>query len=68
MRDEAPYWAATLPQLPRLIHRALADDRLGEVRDLLARLTHESERRNDLTAVIAAVLLVALIVAVISLL
>src|SRR5579859_480325 len=25
---EAPYWATTLPQLPRLVHRALADDRL----------------------------------------
>mgnify|MGYP003341441654 CR=1 FL=1 len=27
VQDEAPLWAATLPQLPRLIHRALAEDR-----------------------------------------
>ena len=29
IRHEAPFWAATLPQLPRLVHRALAEDRLG---------------------------------------
>jgi len=67
LRNEAPYWAASLPELPRLIHRALADDRLGEVRDQLKRLAAESERRNDLTAFIAALLAVAVLVALVSL-
>jgi ubiquinone biosynthesis protein len=67
LRDEAPYWAATLPELPRLLHRALADDRLGEVRDTLNRLADESERRNDLTVFIAALLAVAVLVALVSL-
>jgi len=68
LKNEAPYWAATLPELPRLLHRALADDRLGELRDSLNRLADESERRNDLTAFIAALLAVAVLVALISLL
>src|SRR2546426_10272789 len=29
LRQEAPFWASTLPQLPRLAHRALSRDRLG---------------------------------------
>ena len=29
MRDEAPLWARTLPQLPRLVHRMLSDDGSG---------------------------------------
>jgi ubiquinone biosynthesis protein len=67
LRSEAPYWAASLPELPRLIHRVLADDRLGEVRDQLKRLAAESERRNDLTAFIAGLLAVAVLVALVSL-
>jgi hypothetical protein len=50
------------------LHRALADDRLGEVRDSLKRLVEENERRNDLTAFIAGLLAVAVLVALISLL
>jgi ubiquinone biosynthesis protein len=67
LRSEAPYWAATLPELPRLLHRALADDRLGELRDAVNRLAEESARRNDLTAFIAALAAVAVLVALISL-
>ena len=26
LREEAPLWAATLPQIPRLVHRILCDD------------------------------------------
>jgi len=68
LRNEAPYWATTLPELPRLVHRALANDRLGELRDSLNRLAEESERRNDLLAFVAALLAVAVLVALISLL
>jgi ubiquinone biosynthesis protein len=67
LKKEAPYWAATLPELPRLLHRALADDRLGELRESLDRLAAESARRNRLTAFVAALFAVALLVALISL-
>jgi ubiquinone biosynthesis protein len=46
LRREAPYWAATLPELPRLAHRALAEDRLGALRQALERLAAENARRN----------------------
>src|SRR5262245_11150325 len=58
LKNEAPYWAATLPELPRLLHRALAEDRLGELRDSLQRLSAENARRNDLLSLIAAMLAV----------
>jgi ubiquinone biosynthesis protein len=45
---EAPYWAATLPQIPRLLHRALAEDRIGALRAALERLAAENARRNDI--------------------
>src|SRR5258706_136911 len=67
LKNEAPYWATTLPELPRLLHRALAEDRLGELRDSVNRLADESARRNNLTAFVAALLAVALLVALISL-
>ncbi len=58
LRQEAPFWSATLPQLPRLAHRALAEDRLGMLHDAVQRLADENARRNDL---LVGVLLVAAI-------
>ncbi len=63
VRQEAPFWAATLPQLPRLVHRALAEDRLGALHQVLERLTHENERRNDVLSALLVVVLAALILA-----
>ena len=63
LRHEAPYWATTLPQLPRLVHRALADDRLGAMHAALEKLARENTRRNNLITVLLLVL-VALAVAV----
>ncbi|MGE5640133.1 MAG: ubiquinone biosynthesis regulatory protein kinase UbiB [Clostridia bacterium] len=64
LRQEAPFWAATLPQLPRLVHRALAQDHLGSLSGALERLADENERRNDLLAALLAVAMVtALLVA-----
>jgi ubiquinone biosynthesis protein len=62
VQQEAPFWAATLPQLPRLIHRALTEDRTVEVRELLRRLAAESARRNDLLAAALALLAAAVVV------
>src|SRR5437016_10270200 len=67
LRREAPYWAATLPQLPRLVHRALDEDRLGALHGAVERLASESARRNDLICgflLVAALALVVLVLAV----
>jgi len=65
LKHEAPYWANTLPQLPRLVHRALAEDRIGALRQSIDRLAAENARRNDLllallVAILAAVALFAI--------
>jgi len=59
IRHEAPFWAATLPQLPRLVHRALAEDRLGALQAGIAHLAAQNALRNRLLTA----LLVAFIVA-----
>lgn len=56
IREEAPFWAATLPQLPRLAHRLLAGDRLEALERDLAALAETGRRRNRLLVVIAAAL------------
>ena len=61
IRHEAPFWAATLPQLPRLVHRALAEDRLGAVHAAIERLADEQARRNRMLSVMLAAFLVWLI-------
>lgn len=53
IRDEAPFWAATLPQLPRLAHRLLAEDRLAGLERDLAALAESGRRRNRLLALVA---------------
>jgi ubiquinone biosynthesis protein len=56
VRQEAPYWSTLLPQLPRLLHQALAQ--LAEPRDESAALLAEARRRNRLLAMILALLAV----------
>ena len=60
VRLEAPGWAKTLPELPRLLHRALSEDRLGGVARALERLAEENARRNRLLAALLALLAGAL--------
>ena len=60
LKQEAPYWAATLPQLPRLLHRALAEDRFGQLERTLARLAAQNARRNRLLAALVAALVALL--------
>ena len=67
IRQEAPFWAATLPQLPRLVHHALAEDRLGALNRALERLAAENARRNDLVAALLVVVTAALILLAVSL-
>ena len=54
LRKEAPYWAQTLPELPRLLHRLVAEDRMGGLQAALDRLAAENRRRNDLLAALLA--------------
>ena len=68
LREEAPFWAATLPQLPRLAHRALAEDRLGPLHDAVQRLARENARRNDILVAFLLIAAAALVVAVAALL
>jgi len=62
LRREAPYWAQTLPTIPRLLHRLLAEDRVGELEAALERLAAQSRRRNQLLAGLLAAALLALAV------
>jgi ubiquinone biosynthesis protein len=50
VRREAPFWAQTLPAIPRLLHRLLAEDRAGGLQAALERVAEESRRRNRLLA------------------
>ena len=55
VRQEAPYWSAILPQLPRLLHQALARQAQPAASGL-EHLLLEKRRQNRLLAVIAALL------------
>ncbi|MCL2830279.1 MAG: ubiquinone biosynthesis regulatory protein kinase UbiB [Betaproteobacteria bacterium] len=59
--QEAPHWARTLPQLPRLMHQALSAPPPPDYPELLTRLIATQKRQNRLLALIAA-LLAALVV------
>jgi ubiquinone biosynthesis protein len=60
LKLESPYWAATLPQIPRLVHRALAEGRSRELQQRLELLLAEQKRQTRLMAA-AALLLAALL-------
>jgi ubiquinone biosynthesis protein len=56
LREEAPYWSARLPQLPRLLHQALARQAESRLDAGVAELLRLERRRNRLLALIAAAL------------
>jgi ubiquinone biosynthesis protein len=60
LRNEAPQWATMLPQLPRLVHRALAVDRVERIERMLADLLVVERRRNRMIGVAVALLALAL--------
>ena len=63
LQQEAPNWARTLPQLPRLTHQALtlSLQKPAELAPFLAKLAASQHRQNRLLSLIAA-LLTALLV------
>ncbi|HET9663403.1 MAG TPA: ubiquinone biosynthesis regulatory protein kinase UbiB [Burkholderiales bacterium] len=56
LRHEAPYWAAMLPQLPRLLHQTLEQQARSHAADQAAALLSERRRMNRILTAIAAVL------------
>ena len=64
IRNEAPRWSALLPQMPRLLHRALSDDRsFAGLQAAVMALLLSQQRHNRLLAWLFAVVLLVLIVA-----
>ncbi len=61
LRAEAPLWARTLPQLPRLVHRVLTDDTTHRLEVALARLEAAQLRQTNMLRAIALVLAVLLV-------
>jgi len=61
MGEEAPLWARTLPQIPRLVHRILTDDAPARVESAILRLEQAQRRQSRVLVAIAAAL--ALLVA-----
>ena len=61
LKREAPYWATTLPQIPRLLHQRLAEDRMRALETTLEELTLQSTRRNRMLAALLVLALAALV-------
>ena len=55
VRHEAPFWAQTLPSIPRLLHRLLTEDRAGGLQAAIERLAAHNRGRNRLLAGLLAV-------------
>ena len=58
VKREAPYWAATVPQLPRLLHRLLAEERIDKLERAFDALHAQGARRNRLLGALLAVVAV----------
>lgn len=56
IEKEVPNWAIILPEFPRLIHQAFAENRNHELEKKMADLVIEEKRQNRLLALIAILL------------
>jgi ubiquinone biosynthesis protein len=56
IREEAPYWSALMPQIPRLVHRFLNDDDSDRLPQYMRQLMAENRQQTTLLAVIAVAL------------
>jgi ubiquinone biosynthesis protein len=61
MKTEAPHWGTLLPQLPRLVHRALSREGDSEVQQLREELRARDARERRWMMVIAALLALVLL-------
>ncbi len=64
LRREAPFWAQTLPALPRLVHRLLEEDRVADLGRAVREMTRQNARRNAWLAALVAVLVALLLLQV----
>ena len=62
LKQEAPAWARTLPQLPRLVHQALTREPAADLAPLLAQLNATQRRQNCLLAMVVLLLAAALVI------
>jgi ubiquinone biosynthesis protein len=62
VRQEAPSWGVWLPQMPRLIYRALSGEGQQAIEAHLALLARESRRQSWLLAIVAVALAAILVV------
>jgi ubiquinone biosynthesis protein len=58
LQTEAPKWAALLPQLPRLAHQALNENRLAQLETGLTLMLRQQHARNRWLGIIAGLLAV----------
>jgi ubiquinone biosynthesis protein len=56
LKTEAPKWAVLLPQLPRLAHQALSQDRLAQIEAGLGLMLRQQQTRNRWLGVLAVLL------------
>ncbi|MGH8751727.1 MAG: ubiquinone biosynthesis regulatory protein kinase UbiB, partial [Burkholderiales bacterium] len=61
VREEAPHWGTLIPQLPRLIHRALSEDPARKLQQELHQLRIEHQRQNRWLGLIAALLAILIL-------
>ena len=61
LQTEAPKWAALLPQLPRLAHQALNQNRLAQLETGLTLMLRQQQARNRWLGAIAGLLAVLVI-------
>jgi len=64
LRREAPYWAQTLPPIPRLLYRLRAEDWMRELPTALERIAEQDRRRNELLAALLFLSAAALLILV----
>ena len=56
IRNESPTWGRTLPQIPRLVHKVLADDAPGRIERALRSLEAAQRRQTNILLAIALIL------------
>ena len=61
VREEAPLWSRTLPQLPRLAHRVLTDDTTRRVETALLRIERAQVVQTRVLAAVVAVLVLMVV-------
>ena len=64
VQQEAPNWGVWLPQIPRLVHRALAENRQDIIAASLVRLAREQRRHTWVLGILTVVLIATLVIVI----